>query len=109
LIVYGSHSLLPKEGGRINYFKAAWGLIRTPRFNPLEMLSANKTVGGFNISFLFSRTDLLDAAMTELLLWLKEEKLRPPAVTEIPFTQAAQAHRLIESGKSVGKIVLVHS
>jgi NADPH:quinone reductase-like Zn-dependent oxidoreductase len=109
LIVYGSHSLLPKEGGRINYFKAAWGLIRTPRFNPLGMLTANKTVSGFNISFLFSRTDLLDAAMTELLLWLKEEKLRPPAVTEIPFAEVAEAHRLIESGKSVGKIVLVHS
>lgn len=108
LIVYGSHSLLPKEGGRINYFKAGWGLLRTPRFNPLKMLSENKTVSGFNISFLFSRQDLLDEAMTDLLRWLAAGKLRPPAVTEVPFENAAEAHRLIESGKSVGKIVLVH-
>ncbi|MBN8221391.1 MAG: zinc-binding dehydrogenase [Spirochaetes bacterium] len=108
LIVYGSHSLLPKKGGRINYFKAGWGLLRTPRFNPLRMLSENKTVSGFNISFLFSRRDLLDEAMTDLLRWLAAGKLRPPAVTEVPFENAAEAHRLIESGKSVGKIVLVH-
>lgn len=108
LIVYGSHSLLPKEGGRINYLKAGWGLLRTPRFNPLRMLSENKTVSGFNISFLFSRRDLLNEAMTDLLRWLAAGKLRPPAVTEVPFENAAEAHRLIESGKSVGKIVLVH-
>lgn len=108
LIVYGSHSLLPKEGGRINYLKAGWGLLRTPRFNPLRMLSENKTVSGFNISFLFSRRDLLNEAMTDLLRWLAAGKLRPPAATEVPFENAAEAHRLIESGKSVGKIVLVH-
>lgn len=108
LIVYGSHSLLPKKGGRINYLKAGWGLVKTPRFSPLKLLSENKTVSGFNISFLFSRSDLLDAAMVDLFKWLAQGKLRPPAVTEIPFTNAAEAHRLIESGTSVGKIVLVH-
>lgn len=108
LIVYGSHSLLPKQGGRIHYFKAAWGLWKTPRFNPLQMLSSNKTVSGFNISFLFSRTDLLDEAMREMLRWLAAKKLRPPAITEVPFREVAEAHRLIESGQSVGKIVLIH-
>ena len=107
LIVYGSHSLLPKKGGRINYLKAAWGLWKTPRFNPLQMLSSNKTVSGFNISFLFSRTDLLDEAMHAMLRSLAAKKLRPPAITEVPFREVARAHRLIESGQSVGKIVLV--
>ncbi|MFS4458040.1 zinc-binding dehydrogenase [Bdellovibrio sp. HCB2-146] len=46
LISYGAHSLLPKGGaGRLNYFKAAWGLLRTPRFNPLQLITDNKSVG----------------------------------------------------------------
>lgn len=106
LIVYGSHSLLPKQGGRINYLKAAWGLMKTPKFSPLQMLSSNKTVSGFNISFLFSRTDLLDEAMVELLAWLRAGKLRAPGISEIPFADVAEAHRLIESGNSTGKIIL---
>ncbi len=106
LIVYGSHSLLPKKGGRINYLKAAWGLWKTPRFNPLQMLSSNKTVSGFNISFLFSRTDLLNEAMVELSAWLAAGKLQAPAITEIPLENVAEAHRLLESGNSTGKIIL---
>jgi synaptic vesicle membrane protein VAT-1 len=107
LVVYGSHSLLPKEGGRIDYLKAAWGLLQTPRFNPIDMITDNKTVSAFNISFLLARTDLLNEAMNDMLSWLAEGKLRPPSVTEIPFANAAEAHRKIESGQSVGKIVLV--
>ncbi len=107
LVSYGFHTLLPKQGGRINYLKAAWGLLWTPRFNPMEMVIANKAVVGFNVSFLFSRTDLLEEGMRDMLAWLEQGKLQPPAVTEFAFDKAADAHKLIESAQSVGKLVLI--
>jgi hypothetical protein len=50
LLVYGFHGLLPKQGGRISYLKAALGLLRMPRFNPLRMTAENKGVVAFNLS-----------------------------------------------------------
>jgi synaptic vesicle membrane protein VAT-1 len=108
LIAYGTHAVLPKEGGRINFLKTGLGLARTPWFNPLELVSANKSIIGFNVSFLFHREDLLEEGMSDLLRWLDEGKIQPPAVTTFPFERVADAHRLIESGQSVGKLVLVH-
>ena len=66
LLVYGFHNLSPKQSGRINYLKAALGMLRMPRFNPLPMTSENKGVVAFNLSFLFPRADLLHAAVNDL-------------------------------------------
>ena len=78
LLVYGFHSLLPKQGGRINYLKAALGLLRMPRFNPLSMTTENKGVVAFNLSFLFARTDLLHAAVHDLTAWVEAGNIQVP-------------------------------
>jgi NADPH:quinone reductase-like Zn-dependent oxidoreductase len=78
LLVYGFHTMLPKIGGRLNYLQALWGLWRVPRFNPLHLVSENKGVIGFNLSFLFDRQDLLGQAMRDLLSWASSSgRLRP--------------------------------
>lgn len=106
LIAYGSHTILPKEGGRLNYLKLAAGFLKIPRFHPLALLSDNKSVAGFNLSFLFARTDLLDEGMGALLAGVREGKIRPPVVNLYPFAESGRAHAAIESGKTVGKLIL---
>lgn len=107
LVVYGFHTMLPKTGGRLNYLQALWGLWKIPRFNPFHMVSENKGVIGFNLSFLFDRQDLLGQAMRELLAWANSGRLQPPQVTTYPFADVAKAHEAIESGQTTGKLVLV--
>jgi NADPH:quinone reductase-like Zn-dependent oxidoreductase len=107
LIAYGSHSILPQSGsGRMNYLKAAWGLVKMPRFNPMKLITENKSVIGFNLSFLFDRDDLVGEGMSSLLKLIEEGKILPPKVTIFESKNVADSHRLIESGKSTGKIVL---
>lgn len=106
LVVYGFHTMLPKEGGRINWFKLAWHWLKTPRFNPLDMTTANKSVVTFNLSFLFDRTDLLSEGMNEMLKWLVAGQIKVAKVTSYPAEQVADAHRDLESGKTTGKLVL---
>jgi NADPH:quinone reductase-like Zn-dependent oxidoreductase len=106
LVVYGFHTLLPKQGGRINYLKAAWGMVKIPRFNPLTMTNQNKSLVAFNLSFLFERDDLIQEAARDLLLWLSEGKLRPPKVQTFAFENVAAAHQAIESGQTTGKLIL---
>ena len=106
LIVYGFHTLLPKQGGRIRYIKAALGLVAMPRFNPLHMTNENKSVIAFNLSFLFERESLIQEAIPEMTRWLKDGKLRPPMVQTFSLDDVASAHRAIESGQTTGKLVL---
>jgi NADPH:quinone reductase-like Zn-dependent oxidoreductase len=106
LVVYGFHSMLPREGGRPDWVKLAADWLRTPRFNPLDLTTASRSVLAFNLSFLFDRTDLMEAGMRRLLGALDAGTLRPPTVTVYPFERVAEAHAALESGRTVGKLVL---
>lgn len=107
LIVYGSHSILPQSStGRMNYLKAGIGLLKMPRFDPMKLVTENKTVAGFNLSFLFDRDDLVMEGMKKLLNLVDQGEIQPPKVTLFKFDQVAEAHRSLESGQSTGKLIL---
>ncbi|MFO0630251.1 MAG: zinc-binding dehydrogenase [Polyangiales bacterium] len=71
------------------------------------MTGENRSVMGFNLSYLFAREDVLRAAMAELLGHVDAGRMVSPRVTEVPFDRVADAHRALESGSTVGKLVLV--
>lgn len=107
LVVYGFSTMMPKTGGRPSYLKLAVDYLRTPRFNPLDMTNESRSVLAFNLSYLFDRRDILEDSMRDIATWLAEGKLRPAPATEYPLGEIAAAHRDIESGRTVGKLVLV--
>lgn len=107
LVVYGFSTMMPKTGGRPNYLKLAADYLRTPRFNPLDMTNESRSVMAFNLSYLFDRADILERAMTDVMGWLANGDITPPPATTYPLEKVADAHRDIESGKTVGKLVLL--
>jgi len=107
VVVYGFHSLLRRGSDRLNVFRALAGLLRVPRFNPYEMVDKNRGVLAFNLSYLFDELSLFGEAMDDLFGALERGELRLPPVTELPFDRVAEAHRLLHSGSTVGKIALV--
>lgn len=106
LCIYGFASMLPHDG-KLNWLKMAWDWLRTPRFNPLDMTQSNKSVLAANLSFLSAHAELLRAGMHELLDLFENAKLVAPSVTEYALADAAKAQADIESGKTVGKLVLI--
>jgi alcohol dehydrogenase len=63
----------------------------------------NKGLFGFNLIYLYERAEL----MHQLLQELDNLKLAPPHVGHVfPFEQLAEATRLFQSGKTMGKVVL---
>jgi NADPH:quinone reductase-like Zn-dependent oxidoreductase len=107
LVVYGFHSMLPRSGGRPNWPKLAADYLRTPRFNPLDMTNESKSVMAFNLSYLFDRLDLLQEAMGQIIGWLTGGEITAPPVTTYPLAGAASAHAALESGRSIGKLILL--
>jgi NADPH:quinone reductase-like Zn-dependent oxidoreductase len=107
LVVYGFHSMLATHGGIPNRLKLARDYLRTPRFSPFDLTTRNRSVLGFNLSYLFDRSELLERGLHQLLDWLEQGKLAAPEITTYPFDRVADAHRDLESGQTVGKLVLV--
>ena len=107
LVVYGFHTMMPRTGGRPNWGKLAVDYVRTPRFNPLDLTNENKSVLAFNLSYLFERKSVFVEAMEKLLGWVDQGKIASPAITTFALADVADAHRAIEAGGTVGKLVLV--
>jgi NADPH:quinone reductase-like Zn-dependent oxidoreductase len=107
LVVYGFHSMIPRRGGRPDYFKLARDYLRTPRFSPLAMTNDNKSVLAFNLSYLFEEQTVLREGMARLLGWIADGRIAPPPTTTFALDRVADAHRAIESGNTVGKLILV--
>lgn len=105
LVVYGFHSMLPHDG-RLNWLRLARDWLRTPRFNPLRMTQENRSVLAANLSFLQSHAPALRAGMLWLLERFDDGRLSPLPVECHPLADAAAAQRRLESGRTVGKLVL---
>ncbi|MCA9652149.1 MAG: zinc-binding dehydrogenase [Myxococcales bacterium] len=106
LVVYGFATMLPRTGQRRSWLRLAWHYLRTPRFDPLALTNDNRSVMGFNLSYLFEHTERLERGMELLLGWADEGVLRPPPVESYPLAEVGRAHQALESGRTVGKLVL---
>ena len=72
----------------------------------MQMTTENKSVMAFNLSFLFDRHELLKESMAQLLHWEKQGTLKVGKVTKYPLKNVGTAHRELESGQTIGKLVL---
>lgn len=107
LVVYGFATMLARGRDKPRWAKLAIDWARMPRFDPLRMTNENKSVMAFNLSYLFQRLDLLAESMQALGAWAKDGKIAPPRVQTFALDRVAEAHRALESGETVGKLVLV--
>lgn len=102
LVVYGAADFMSR-GARANYLHLAMRYLRRPRLDPLQMISANRSVMGFNLIWLWDRLDQLAAGYDALDRLITE----PPLVgRRFPFADAHAALRHLQGGQSVGKVVM---
>ena len=76
--------------------------------NPALLVGRNVGVQGFYLGRLMARRpDIVAAAAGELLELWSAGAIKPVVGAEYPLAEAADAHRLIEDRKHIGKVVLV--
>jgi len=81
--------------------------LRVPLYTPLKLMSENRGVAGVNMGHLWDEAELLGSAAQHILALYSQGRIAPHVHATFPFEQAAEAHRLLESGQSLGKIILV--
>ncbi|MBI3609655.1 MAG: zinc-binding dehydrogenase [Nitrospirae bacterium] len=94
--------------GQITWLGFAGGL---PQLNLTELLGehfmGSKGIRAFSIYTIFETyPDLWAQSLKSVIQLLTEKKIRTPIQERIPLSEAARAHRLMESGVVQGKIVL---
>lgn len=97
--------------GRLVVYGAAAGrdtrldgdALEAPVYDP----APGQVLIGFNVGAWFEhRLPLTRATMEELINRAASGQITPPLITTFPLAEAAEAHRLLESGRSTGKLIL---
>jgi synaptic vesicle membrane protein VAT-1 len=70
-------------------------------------MNDNRAVAGVNMGHLWGEQEMLAEEMSALVALYRLGAIKPHIDTVLPFAQAAEAHRRIQSRKNVGKVVLV--
>jgi NADPH2:quinone reductase len=79
---------------------------RTALVDPWRLTVPNHTVTGFYLGAFLAFPDLINSTLAEIIGYVMAGKLLLQVGTVLPLSQAANAHRLLESRKTTGKIVL---
>ena len=102
-VLFGAADFMP-SGRRPNYLALLWRYLRRPRLDPLAMISANQGFIGFNLIWLWDEVGRMPAAIEGLA---RHAGRHPPHVGErLPFDEAPRAMELLQSGRTIGKVVL---
>jgi NADPH2:quinone reductase len=87
----------------IGYAGGLWGEI-----SPALLVGRNVGLQGFYLGRLIRhRPDLVNAATDEIMALWAEGAVRPVVGATFPLSEAADAHRLIEERRHMGKVVLL--
>jgi len=81
---------------------------RTPPkpVNAGELMSRSRAVIGFWLAHCFTRPEMLQGPMAELLSMIADGSLKPVVGGTYPLSEARQAHEDLRSRRSTGKLVL---
>eukprot|EP00603_Paraphysomonas_imperforata_P004701 CAMPEP_0114442082 /NCGR_PEP_ID=MMETSP0103-20121206/16736_1 /TAXON_ID=37642 ORGANISM="Paraphysomonas imperforata, Strain PA2" /NCGR_SAMPLE_ID=MMETSP0103 /ASSEMBLY_ACC=CAM_ASM_000201 /LENGTH=421 /DNA_ID=CAMNT_0001613275 /DNA_START=1 /DNA_END=1266 /DNA_ORIENTATION=+ len=109
LVIYGFHSNLPKAStllSPMSWVKMIADVFKMPAFDPMELTLESRTVAGFNLSFFEKEHEMCEKYLNQITTWLGEGKITPSPVTTFSIDEVGQAHELIQSGMSRGKLVV---
>lgn len=104
LVTFGFANM--SSGDKRNYFRVANQLLSVPLWSPLGLMDGNRTVAGVNIGHLWDEMHILAEELGAILELYEQGKIAPRIDGVYSFANASEAHRRIQDGKNVGKIVL---
>ena len=102
MIVYGAASFMP-HGSRPNYFKLLPLYLKRPMIDPMKLTQLNKSIMGFNLIYLYEQRE----SLKKYLQHLEQLDLGKPYIGDsFPFSKLKEGLKLLQSGKTTGKVVI---
>lgn len=104
-IVFGAGSMTT-HGNRPDWWTLGWKWIFRPKLDPLDMISTNRQVIGFNLIWLWDHLDEMGDLLEQLLKLLSSDKFTPFVGICFKFNEAHHALKLLQSGVTKGSVAL---
>lgn len=104
LISFGTQAIVngpERDDGRVQRV-----MDERPRFDPLDLMHANKGVFGLNLGHLWKERRFASATMEALLTDFSSKRLRAVVSKTFPLASAGSAHAFLQDRANVGKVVL---
>jgi synaptic vesicle membrane protein VAT-1 len=105
LVAYGLSAAA--SGNKRSLLHAMTQVMKVKKFNPMDMMSDNKTVTGVNMGHLFDRLDLLTPQFEALVAMYEAGQIAPHVDRTFRFDEAGAAHQYLHDRKAKGKVLLV--
>lgn len=90
--------------GRLVIFGNASGV--QSKFYPTTLMARNQSVIGFFLPQIMRKPELMQPSLVELFTYLAEGKLKLTIGGVFPLDEAAKVHELLQSRKTIGKLIL---
>lgn len=99
-----SLGILPSLGRLVVYGAASKDV---QSIDTRKLLFRSQLVAGLHLGAIFERPEMLKRSLTTLFEWIAQGKIKMQVGHTLPLAQIAEAHQLISSRQSYGKIVLL--
>jgi NADPH:quinone reductase-like Zn-dependent oxidoreductase len=103
-VLYGMSSVVSP---RFNPFKIIKQLLEMPFLYPLNLISKDVSVSGFNLITLTHKIEYLNECIKHLLEMYKNGSIKPVIGKVFKFEEIYQAHKFMQSRESWGKLVVI--
>jgi len=105
MVAFGFANMI--GGQRRSLLRIVRGLLQIPRFSPLTAMNDNRTMQGVNMGKLWEMTSVMRSQMTRIIELFALGVVRPHVHAQVPFSQVAEAHGMLENRENLGKVVLI--
>lgn len=104
LIAFGWANM--NVGNKRSLLRIVSQLFKMKRYAPPKFMDDNRGIAGVNMGHMWHEVDMLRGQGMALMELFEAGKIKPHIDKVFSFEEAADAHRYLEQGKNVGKIVL---
>jgi NADPH2:quinone reductase len=103
LYTYGLSAAAPS--GKRSLLKAMLALRKSPRFDPLRLMSRNRGVFGVHMGT-WANEVVMQEQLNRILEGIQEGRLEPIIDSVFPAEKVQEAHQYIHDAKNIGKVLL---
>ncbi len=106
VVTIGAAQVAPDSRNPWAVMKAAAELVRGGVFHPFQLIEDNRSIAGVQVLLLWNDVPLMHHAMGEILRLARASVIAPHVDRVVPLEAAAEAHALLESRQTRGKLLL---
>lgn len=104
IICYGVTDMM--SGGRKKLWRIIWKYLTSPKVKVLDLVQNNRCVFGLALNRFIDDTSSIMPALEKIVEMCCRGTIKPSIGGSYDYTRASEGHAWLESGRSIGKLIL---